>query len=151
MMQDLLRKLVLDGLEHYGKVCKVNVVNGFTCDVSPVDGDADLLDVRLIADLENDKSFILVPKVDSFVVVGFLTDAVAYVTMVSEVDKVYCKIGNLEFQLASKFLIKKGDDSIKDVLQLIIEAVQQITVIYGNNPDYAKLGQAETKINNLFD
>jgi phage baseplate assembly protein V len=49
-----------------------------------------------------------------------------------------------------QFTINVGDDSLKDALTLIIQAVQQIVVMYGNNPDYTKLSEALTKVNNIF-
>lgn len=49
-----------------------------------------------------------------------------------------------------KFTISVDNNSLKDALTLIIQAVQQIMVMQGNNPDYAKLSQALTKVNNIF-
>ena len=49
-----------------------------------------------------------------------------------------------------KFTITVDDDSLKDALTLIIQAVQQIVIMYGNNPDYTKLSEALTKVNNIF-
>lgn len=49
-----------------------------------------------------------------------------------------------------KFTISVDNDSLKDALTMLIEAVQQIVVMYGNNPDYTKLSQALTKVNNIF-
>lgn len=49
-----------------------------------------------------------------------------------------------------KFTITVNDNSLKDALTLIIQAVQQIVVMQGNNPDYAKLSEALTKVNNIF-
>jgi phage baseplate assembly protein gpV len=47
----------------------------------------------------------------------------------------------------------QGQDGIKlsDIISNIIAAVQQITVIYGNNPDYSKLTQAQTYLQNLLE
>jgi phage baseplate assembly protein V len=59
-------------------------------------------------------------------------------------------INSSSFLQDGKFTISAGDDSVKDALTLIIEAVQQIVVIQGNNPDYDKLSQALTKVNNIF-
>ncbi len=58
----------------------------------------------------------------------------------------------LEYDKAAhKFKVAAPNgDSLKDILTLILKAVQPILVLYGNNPDYAKLTQALTKINNLF-
>lgn len=49
------------------------------------------------------------------------------------------------------FLQQKGSDTLKQILVLITEAVQQVVVLYGNNPDYTKLTQALTKINNILE
>jgi phage baseplate assembly protein gpV len=49
-----------------------------------------------------------------------------------------------------KLLLQKGTDTLKQALTLIVEAVQPIVVLYGNNPVYTKLTQALTKINNLL-
>ena len=59
-----------------------------TCYCTPVNGDADIFNVRLIADYTKD-GFILYPKKDSIVVVTFESDSSAYVSMVSEVDEIH--------------------------------------------------------------
>ena len=51
---------------------------------------------------------------------------------------------------ANGHLLQKGSDTLKQVLTLVIQAVQQIVVLDGNNPDYVKLAQALTKVNNLL-
>jgi hypothetical protein len=68
-----------------------------------------------------------------------------------EIDKYRLVVGDLVFEVGTdQFTVKKGADSLKDALTLIVEAIQQIVVIYGNNPAYDKLTQALTKINNIF-
>ena len=49
-----------------------------------------------------------------------------------------------------KYNIKNNSVSVKTIITEIIQAVQQIVVLQGNNPDYAKLTQALTDTNNLF-
>jgi phage baseplate assembly protein gpV len=56
----------------------------------------------------------------------------------------------LELSGNSKLGIKKGDDTLKQALTLINEAVTQIVVLYGNNPNYTKLLQAQQIINNIL-
>lgn len=132
------------------KVCKVVSVDGFSCVVDPIDGDTRIEDVRLIAD-ETDEFFVLIPKVESIVVVSFLTQNSAYVSMVSEVIEVKYKIGTALYSMTEAgFLLQKGNDTLKQAIILVIEAVQQIVVMQGNNPNYAKLTQALNKINNLL-
>lgn len=82
----------------YGKVCRVKSVSAnpttglMTCDCEAIEDGTVLEDVRLSADFNDDTTqagLILVPKVESIVLVGFLNEADAYLTMVSEVDFVY--------------------------------------------------------------
>lgn len=71
-------------------VCTVDSVdNGEkTCYCIPIGDFADIMNVRLIADATKD-GFILYPKVGSVVVVSFMSDSTAFVSMVSQVDKIH--------------------------------------------------------------
>lgn len=89
-----------------------------------------------------------------------------FIEQCSEIDEFLIKIGQKTYKLNDTgHLIKGGNDTLKQVLELmiegsklIIEATQQILVLYGNNPDYAKLTQANvdkftqalTKLNNIL-
>jgi hypothetical protein len=149
-LKELIQQLAHNGDEKYSIVGKVKSVDGLVCDVEPINGDADILDVRLVAD-ETEKLFVLIPKVDSIVVVSFITKEVAFISMVSEVSEVKYKIGTSFYSVTSDgHLIQRGDDTLKQVIQLVIEAVQQIVVLQGNNPDQVKLTQALNKLNNLL-
>jgi hypothetical protein len=163
-IQQMLQILANNGEEIYSKVCKVKAVNGLVCDCTPIDGDADIFDVRMIAH-DSTKFFVMIPKVDSYVVVNFLNKQAAFISMVSEITEIKFKIGTTYYSADDTgFLIKKDNDTMKEMIQLMlethqltIEAVQQIVVLYGNNPDYSKLvqgltkkGQALTKMNNLL-
>jgi hypothetical protein len=149
-IKDLVRQLMNEGTEERGIVCKATKVNGMNCECEPINGNAPLLDVRLVAD-DSANKFVLIPKVDSIVIVEFLNEAAGYVSMVSEVSEVRYKIGDTWFSAnVDGFEIKKGADSVKEIIQLIIESQQNIMVLYGNNPDFVKLGQALTKLNNVF-
>jgi hypothetical protein len=68
-----------------------------------------------------------------------------------EIDKWRLKIGESVVEATSAgLLIQKQDDTLKQVLQLLIEAVQVIVVVQGTNPDYTKLTEAMNKLNNLL-
>jgi hypothetical protein len=149
-IKEIIQQLADNGDEIYGRVCTVKSVNGLICDCSPVNGDADILDVRLVAD-ESEERFVLIPAVDSYVCVEFFTREAAYISMVSKVSEVMYKIGEAYYSVTSEgFLLQKGTDTLKQILQNIVEAVQQIVVVEGNNPDYVKLQTALTSINNLL-
>jgi hypothetical protein len=46
--------------------------------------------------------------------------------------------------------IKKQNDTLRQALEMIIQAVMKVAVIQGTNPDYAKLQQALIKIQNIL-
>lgn len=143
-------------------------VDGLFCNVQPSNGAAEIKKVRLIANTEAEKYYVLVPKVGSDVIVTWLSKHVGVIALVSEVEKVLCKAGDVVYELdangfnlkhgttvefdidATGYLVKKDADTLKQILTLIVEAVQPIVVIYGNNPVYSKLAQALVKINNML-
>jgi len=78
-----------DDLQFESVACIVSniSVTDMTCDCAPINGDADFLEVMLNADYK--KGFTLIPKDKSVVIITQLSDATAYVSMVSEVDEIY--------------------------------------------------------------
>lgn len=97
-----LRNLILQVLKttplRSSKVCEViNVSAGPTdglmiCDCKPIDGTSIIEDVRLCAEYTEASvgaGLILVPKLNSTVIVSFMNDSSAFVSMVSEVDAIY--------------------------------------------------------------
>lgn len=90
-IQNGLRALL--GLDSKGQqYCVVGTVDSVnatakTCEVTVLNGDADLQGVRLIAN-STAGGLLLLPTVGSVVVCSFLNDAVAYVSMYSAVDAI---------------------------------------------------------------
>lgn len=105
-------------------------------------------DVRLRPVAIDDNGLIIFPKADTYVLAARIeNDEEWMVIAVDEADKIKWTVGTCKFEVDDGFLIKKGDNTLKDIIQMIIEAVQQIVVVYGNNPDYTKLASALTKLN----
>jgi len=109
-------------------------------------------DVRLKSIVAAGNKVILIPKVGSIVLVGSIENSDEYVVLaVHEIDEVQMLIDNVIYKVdANGFLFQKDNDTLKQVIQLIIEAVQAIIVMQGTNPDRAKLSQAMNKLNNLL-
>jgi hypothetical protein len=125
-------------------------------------------DARLKSVVKDGNKFILLPKIESTVLIGRIEESEEWtVLQVEEIDKVKVVINGSLFEIdGSKLLLKnatvsvdvndagielkKGTDTLKQILVLLVEAVQPIVVVYGNNPNYTKLTQALTKINNLL-
>lgn len=128
-------------------------VSDSKCDVD-VEGEPKLFDVRFhaIEDAVGSK-IVIKPKEGSKVLVGIINNLVteAFIEQCSEIDEVLIVTGDKEYKLnAEGHLIKGGNDTLKQVIQLIIEAVQKIMVLQGNNPDFLKLTQAQEKLNNIL-
>lgn len=123
-----------------------------TCVLYDAESDLDFFDVRLRPVIDGKEFLTILPKVDSWVLAVRLEDddewqAIAF----GEVDKWRLKIGEAIIeQDAAGLLIQKQSDTLKQILQLVIEAVQVTVVLQGTNPDYTKLTQAMTKLNNLL-
>lgn len=83
---------------HICSVYSVDVTNN-TCDVEPIDGSPMILDVKLIT---QDDGYLIIPSVNSKVIVSMLDEDSGFVSMFSEIDYVKIKV-NTEIWL-------NGDD-----------------------------------------
>lgn len=109
-------------------------------------------DVRLKSVVKAGNKIILTPAVGSTVLIARIENSEEWLMIsADEVYKITMVIDEVRIEVdAAGLLIQKQDDSLKDVLNLIIDAVKQIVVLQGKNPDYFKLANAKTKVNNIF-
>lgn len=109
--------------EMYCVLCKVNSVDtsARTCEVSPLNGKADLFDVRFQAELSLTEGVFIEPKVDSTVLVAFINSVQAAVVLCSEVENIY-----IDTQGDTIFNGGANDGMVK-----VIELVQKL-----NNLEY---------------
>lgn len=118
------------------------------------EGSPELFEVRYhsIADQLN-SSITIFPKEGSYVMYALIdnspTDAV--VIACSEIDKVVVKVEQTLHEIGPNgHQIKKGADSMKDVLSALIDEIQKIIVINGTSPNVAALEQIRQRFNNIF-
>ncbi|MGN6604567.1 MAG: hypothetical protein ACTHK8_19060 [Ginsengibacter sp.] len=130
-------------------VVSVDKINS-VCDVSF--SDLELGNVRLQALIKADqKGLKIFPVVDSNVLVGRIGDeGEMCVLMYSEIESVSVAVDNTTLEIKDGFLIQRDADTLKDALVTLIEAVEKIVVMEGTNPDYLKLTDAKTKIENIL-
>lgn len=117
-----------------------------------VDGGLEIDDVRLKSIIKAGNKLVLRPTVNSTVLIGRIENSDEWV-MISpdEIDSMTMIIGDVKLDVdETGFLFQKEESTLKELVQLVIEAVEQIVVIEGNNPDYIKLAQAKTILNNLL-
>lgn len=87
-LRDALRSLVKPNNDGFNKVCTIDSIDltTLTCYCIPLNGDADIINVRLMANVDN--GFLLIPEINSIVIVSFLSDDSAYVSLVSKVSEI---------------------------------------------------------------
>lgn len=91
MIKEALKGLIKSQINESILIGKVKKVNGQTCDVLPLGGEAELLDVRLMATIDdNDDGLLITPKVGSFVAVAIFSHEAgeAVVVMFSEIESI---------------------------------------------------------------
>lgn len=97
----------------YLQLCKVKDidVDARTCTCEPVNGDSDILEVRLQSDMNSDKGFVLIPKVNSFVYVGYFNRHSGMVIMTGEIDKIQVDIQNTSLVIDSQGVVINGGNN----------------------------------------
>lgn len=95
-LRDSLKRLTTPNGNAYTKACTVDSVDlvALTCYCIPINGDPDIQEVRLMANVDN--GFLLVPEVNSIVLVSFLNDSAGYVSMVSKVSEIQLNGSNYD-------------------------------------------------------
>ena len=124
----------------------------FTCDAYDSETEIVFTDLRLSPIIGGKTGLVLIPETDSWILAIRIEDTEDWqVIGVEEVKKVLITTGTVKVEQTSEgLLISKGNDTLKQCLTLIIEAVQKIVVIQGNNPDYSKLAEATQKLNAIL-
>lgn len=125
-------------------------IDALTCECTDDEGVEYL--VRLSPIITNGQSLVITPKVGKQILVTRFEDSEDwYISWAEQWQKVTYTIGKCTFESdGEKLTIKNQDANLLDVITNVIEAVQRITVLYGSNPDYAKLSDARTLLNKLL-
>lgn len=121
-IKDAIRELAKSDDALYSVLCTVKDVDTTNniCDCEPIDGSADLLEVRLMA--QNETGFLIIPKIDSVVVVTMINKYTGYVAMFSEIEEIQLNGNNYDG------LVKIGD--LVDKLNNLENAFNQHLAIY---------------------
>ena len=110
-------------------------------------------DVRLAAAEDNKKSVLLIPKINSTVLIGLIGDQLnaLFVVKINEAEKVIGTIETTNFKIdASGYQVKRGDESLKTVLNNLIDEINKIKVIYGNTINVIAVNEIKERLNNIL-
>ena len=121
-IRDIIIEIASEDLQTYSVVGTVKAINGDFADIAPLDGSADLLDVRIVAD--SSATFRVTPLLNSVVVCTFLDNDNAFISQLSEADK---------------YSIANNSESLRSLLEDLIGAVRAITVTTPAGPSVAPL------------
>jgi hypothetical protein len=105
----------------------VTAVNGSTCDVTPLSGDAELEQVRLNSDVSNDLGILCTPTVGSIVLVAEISETDALVVMFAEIDKISLKIGASTLEITDGLIEMNGGNN--DGLVVVGDLVSKLNAI----------------------
>lgn len=129
---------------------KAREVDEKTCSIE-ID-DLIIPDIRLCPVINDDFGIIVYPADGAFITAVRIESSDEWqVVSTSKVDRIKIVVGEVEIDVADKVKVSKGTASLKSILTKLVEATAQIMVIYGNNPDYDKLADVSTQVNELFD
>jgi hypothetical protein len=128
-LRDSLRKLTTPNSNAYSKVCTVDSVDlvNLTCYCIPINDDADITEVRLMANIDN--GFLLIPEVNSIVVVSFLSDSSAYVSLVSKVSEIQLNGTNYDGLVKVQELTDKLNNLENKLNDLITACSSQVVTL----------------------
>ncbi|MFN7274128.1 MAG: hypothetical protein ACK5VF_03475 [Bacteroidota bacterium] len=128
-LRDSLRTLIKPNGNAYSKVCTVDSVDlvNLTCYCIPINDDADITEVRLMANIDN--GFLLIPEVNSIVVVSFLSDSSAYVSLVSKVSEIQLNGTNYDGLVKVQELTDKLNNLENKLNDLITACSSQVVTL----------------------
>ena len=128
-LRDSLKRLTTPNGNAYSKVCTVDSVDlvNLTCYCIPINDDADITEVRLMANIDN--GFLLIPEVNSIVVVSFLSDSSAYVSLVSKVSEIQLNGTNYDGLVKVQELTDKLNNLENKLNDLITACSSQVVTL----------------------
>lgn len=144
-LQEIIKQLSKDSTTQL-QVAKVIEVSNQQCTVDFQDGRPLLKGVRLKAVLDNnDNTFLLIPKIGSYVVVSPImnNNAVQAIVLYSEVEGLELKIHSTYFEINQDgFIMSRQSENLASVLSSLIDAICNITVPTGTGPSGMPINSA---------
>jgi hypothetical protein len=118
------------------------------------DGAPDIYEARFHAITDQlESSITIYPKDGSYVLYALIEDSQteAVIISCSEIEKTVVKIGTTTHEISPDgHSIKKGADSVRELLTDLITEIQKIIVINGRSPNVPALEQLKQKFQNIF-
>lgn len=149
-IRDIIQELLKDNEEIYSIVGEVLEVNRDkrVCKVQPINGDADLFNVRLQSKVSSEIGLVLFPKIGSQVTVTFMSKELAFISLTNEIEDIKLDIG--EFSL---FIDKENfEKSVKNIVINTEDYKKNATNTKINTDNYDLTGEnAKFELSTIFE
>ena len=156
-IQKAIQQLGNTATELYGKVCKVVKVDDVNklCDVAPIDGTAEILDVPYSVDITA-AGELKAPKKGSFVLVVFVNKNHARICAVSAIELYELVIDTVKFKVDKNgVVVKKANESLQSLVAELITAIRAMKFTTNTGATITLLNDAQfislqTKFNDIL-
>jgi len=135
-IRDAIKEIMRQEIPPLSLACTVKSVDEdkAACDVVPIDGSADILDVLLLAEESDKIGLIKIPAVDSTVYVTFISKDIAFVSLFSDITKLNIQINDISLTVDQGQISLNGDNlgglvdagELKTQIDKNTEAIQAI-------------------------
>ena len=156
MIEQLIKQIAKSEPMH-SVVCKVLSVaeSARTCELEPLNGDANLLGIRLQAEIGKDLGLVCIPAVDSFVICTMTGPNDGYVAAFSKVDKWLIKVEDQTIEFTKQGLSWANDqtslleqvEAFIKVLSDILETLKSFQLATNMGPTVQVMPQVVIKLN----
>ncbi len=134
-LKEAINKLASKPGEQYSIPCIVTAVDidQRTCDVAPINGDAAVYGVKLQSNINLTIGCVLVPKVDSHVIIAWLNKETAYVALTGEIEKTIVTIENVEITHSSSGIsINSSSTTLREQIDALVALMDGILTTLEN-------------------
>lgn len=99
----------------------------FTCDLT--DDDANYKDVRLRPVLDGNESVTIFPKTGTWVLAIRIEEEESWmIVAVGEASKVRMIVDDCTYEIKDGFLVQKGSETLKKIMDDLLQGIEQLTV-----------------------
>jgi hypothetical protein len=144
-IRERLEQMAKDSGPAVSNIAKVKSVDEAKATCTLVDEDGqEIFNVRLRPVLTGKKSFILVPKIGSFVLAVRVEDDDDWMVIAAdEVTKVAYYVGSTTLELTDKVHIKAGGENLADLIDDLFEAISKMIFTTNVGPTIKLVNQPE--------
>lgn len=144
-IREAFEKMAKDGGPAVSNIAKVKSVDETkaTCVLIDEDGQ-EFFDVRLRPVLTGNKSFILVPKVGSYVLAVRVEDDEDWMVIASdEIEKIGYYIGSTIFELTDKVHVEAGGENLANLMEQLFTAIGNMVFTTNVGPTIKLVNKTE--------